>query len=197
MARPSAFDRDQAIDTAMHELWRNGYKASSVKAISDKLGITRSSYYNAFGSREDLFRAVLERYLSQTPDRALHGDLPDSSILHLITCTFKEIARSRADDQEARGCLMVNVLTELGGTEHPLSALLVDLVLGSAERLEYLLDVAVERGELPNDTDTHGKALALQNLIIGFSIMSKAIRDEDELWLSLKTTLEGLGIYRE
>ena len=42
MARPLKFDRGEAVETAMQEIWRSGYEASSVKAISEKLGVTRS-----------------------------------------------------------------------------------------------------------------------------------------------------------
>jgi TetR/AcrR family transcriptional repressor of nem operon len=40
-------------------------------------------------------------------------------------------------------------------------------------------------------------ALALQNLLIGLNLFSKALRDEQELWLTASTTLKALGLYRE
>ncbi|HHL20983.1 MAG TPA: TetR/AcrR family transcriptional regulator, partial [Aliiroseovarius sp.] len=69
MGRPSKFDREAAIDKVMQEVWRNGFERASVKALSERLGITRSSFYNAFDSREALFEKVLARYFAQSPDR--------------------------------------------------------------------------------------------------------------------------------
>ena len=66
MGRPTSFNRDEAIETVMQEMWRNGYEANTVKALSERLGITRSSYYNAFGSREALFKLALEKYFAPT-----------------------------------------------------------------------------------------------------------------------------------
>lgn len=197
MGRPTGFDRDVAIETAMQEIWRNGFQASSVKAISDRLGITRSSYYNAFGSREALFAAVLEKYFSQSPDRILHGDLPDMPVLELLTRTFHEITAIRAGDPDKKGCLAINCLTELVGTNTDLGPLLTNAVMNSAARFEELLNIAVKNGELPSGIDTHAKALALQNLLAGVNVFAKALNDEAELWLTVKTTLEGLGLYRE
>jgi TetR/AcrR family transcriptional repressor of nem operon len=197
MGRPKGFDREEAIETAMQEIWRSGYEANTVKALSERLGITRSSYYNAFGSREALFKAALARYFSQSPDRILHGDLPDVPVLVLLTRTFREISRVRAGDPERKGCLAINSLAELVGTNQELGPLLVHALLTSAARLEELLNIAVENGELPPGTDTHAKALALQNLMIGLNVFAKALGDEDELWLMAKTTLDGLGLYRE
>ncbi|MBX2853524.1 MAG: TetR/AcrR family transcriptional regulator [Rhodobacteraceae bacterium] len=197
MARPTSFDRDAAIETAMQELWRHGYEASSVKKISELLGITRSSYYNAFGTREELFKLALAAYGAQSPDRVLCGDLLERPILVLLTAMFRQVCAVRAADPEARGCLFINSLCELGGEQSELGQLLVDSFISGAERLEELLDIAVRNGELPGDTDTHAKALCIQNLLIGLNTQSKAVHDEDELWLVARTMLEGLGLYRE
>jgi len=71
MPRPAKFDRQEALDVVMNEIWRSGYEACSAKAISEKLGITRSSFYNAFGSREALFKEALDAYIVSAPDRML------------------------------------------------------------------------------------------------------------------------------
>ena len=196
MARPSSFDRKAAIETAMQEIWRNGYEASSVKTISESLGINRSSYYNAFGSREGLFKEVLAAYFAQAPDRVLYDELPDIPIPALITGTFREICRVRAADPEHRGCLAINCLAELTGDGNELGQDLVGAVITSADNFEKLLDIAVTRQELPDLINTRATALALQNLLVGLSVFSKALTDEDELWLTVKTTLIGLGVYQ-
>lgn len=196
MARPSKFDRETVIEAAMQEIWRSGYEASSVKAISEKLGITRSSYYNAFGSREDLFKEALAIYFGQSPDRALYEDVSDCPVKRLITESFRKACAARACDPEARGCMAINSLCELAGGRHvTLGAMLAEAVLASAARFETLLELAVARGELSPDTDAHGKALALQSLLIGINTLSKAVRSEDELWLAARTALQALGIY--
>lgn len=197
MGRPSSFDRAAAIETAMQEMWRIGYEASTVKLMSETLGINRSSYYNAFGSREGLFKEVLAAYFAQTPDRVLYGELPDLPIPVLLTRTFHEICEARVADPEHRGCLAINCLTEMTGSENELAQDLVDVVMTSANKFQELLEIAVTRGELPADTDTRGKALALQNLLVGLSVFAKALTDGDELWLTVKTTLAGLGVYQE
>lgn len=197
MARPSSFDKQAAIDTAMHEIWRRGYEQSSVKAISEKLSITRSSFYNAFGSRDDLFKAVLAAYFAQSPDRVLRRDPEPGRIKALLTTTLREVCAVRARDLEGRGCLAINCVTELAGTHAALGPLLQQAVLDSAARLEELLGFAAKCGELPPDFDAHGAALAVQNLLIGINTLSKVVRDEDELWLTAKTTLRGLGLLEE
>ena len=197
MARPSSFNKQAAIGTAMHEIWRSGYEQNSVKAISEKLNITRSSYYNAFGSREALFKAVLAAYFDDSPDRVLYQDPAPRRIRALLTATLRNVCAVRAQDPEGRGCLAVNCVSELAGTHAELGPVLQQAVLDSAARIEDLLEFAVANGELQPDFDVHGAALAVQNLLIGINILSKVVREEDELWLTAKTTLRGLGLLDE
>lgn len=197
MGRPLKFDRQAAIELVMNEIWRSGFEACSVKAMSEKLGITRSSFYNTFKSREALFLEALELYFSQSPDRALANVGRDESVLGVLTRLFREICRSRACDLQARGCLVVNCVAELVGVDETLGPVLENAFLGSIDRLERLLNQAVTNGEIEDRGDIRGKALALQSLMIGLSVMAKVVRPEKELWAAAKQTLKGLKLYRD
>lgn len=180
----------------MNVIWKHGFEPSSVKALSELLGITRSSFYNTFGSREALLREAIPVYAAQSPDSPLYA--PDvARALPLICKVFRDICRARSGDPEGRGCLIVNAVCELCPDTEGLGAELADLVLGSAKNLERLLGIARDVGEIPKDANVHALALALQNLMIGLNVFCKVVRSEDELWLLARTTLTGLGLYRE
>ena len=195
MSRPAKFDRYQALELVMNEIWKNGFEACSVKAVSEKLGITRSSFYNAFGSRENLFGEALGLYFQHSPDRVLGDVDEDIRILKLLTEMLKEICRTRAADTQARGCMAVNCVAELVGVNADLGPMLEDAILGSLDRLEMLLRRAAANGEIEDNGDLREKALALQNLLIGINVMSKVVRSEEDLWAAARQTLEGLGLY--
>ena len=195
MGRPIAFDREQAIETAMNAFWRKGYEACSVKALSEELGITRSSFYNAFGSREALFDLALQAYAARSPDKALAETSATPPIRPLLTRTFRQICAARARDPERRGCLIVNTVAELGGAGHPVGKQVTGLLLCSIEMIEGLLKRAVAAGELAETTDTATIALALQNLMIGLNLLCKSVPEEERLWAAARATLEGLGVY--
>ncbi len=195
MGRPAEFDRDQAVEIVMNDIWMNGFEACSIKAISEKLGITRSSFYNAFGSREALFEEALELYFSQTPDRVLARVDSTVRIVPMLTKMFKDVCRARAADPQARGCMAVNCVAELVGVNKFLGPMLESAVLGSLERLEHLLRRAAANGEIEDRGDLREKALALQNLLIGLNVMCKVVRSEKDLWRAARQTLKGLGVY--
>jgi len=197
MARPAKFDRDEALETAMHEIWRHGFEAASVKALSERLGITRSSFYNAFGSREALFFEVLARYAEGSPDRAIETLGREVRLKPYLTGLFRAACRLRADDPDKRGCLIVNSISELCPDHDDLGEPLIDLVARRVDRLEELIDWAVARGELPPETDSRATALALKTLFIGLNVLSKSVHDEASLWTSARTTLRGLNLLKE
>lgn len=195
MGRPKEFNRDEAVGLVMDEIWGHGYEACSVKAISEKLGITRSSFYNAFGSREELFLEVLKVY-NGPPLREWFPINETCSVLKVISDKIHNICKARINDNTARGCLAINSVIELVGKHEQLGPIIEKEFSTNIIFFENLLDVAVDRGEL-DKCDLHVKAQALQSLIIGLNVMSKLIRDEDELWATTKHSLQGLGLYRE
>lgn len=197
MARAAKFDRDEALEFAMNEIWRNGYEACSVKAISEKLGITRSSFYNAFGSREALFAEAFSRYLAQAPDRVLADFQPGDSVRELMTKLLRKLCRLRAADPEARGCMAVNCIAELVGVDAEIGGVLETAVNAKRKRIEQILVAAARTGEIEDDGDLPAKALAVMNLLVGINLMAKVVRSEKQLWASAKAGLEGLGLYAD
>lgn len=179
----------------MNEIWRGGYEAASVKALSERLGITRSSFYNAFGSREALFRAILERYAAQSPDRVIPEADGTISVRRLITSVVREVCHLRAVDPEGRGCLIVNTIGELSAGEGQPGHWLVGMLRQRIGQIEALLEAAIQSGELPETTDPKALASAVQMLLIGLNTMSKAERDEAALWSAARLSLIGLGLY--
>ena len=64
MGRPREFDVDKAVDTALDLFWRHGYDKTSLEDLTSAIKITPPSFYFAFGSKEQLFKKSLERYMS-------------------------------------------------------------------------------------------------------------------------------------
>jgi AcrR family transcriptional regulator len=52
----------------MTVFWRQGYEGASLADLTEAMGINSPSLYAAFGSKEGLFRAVLQRYDDRRKD---------------------------------------------------------------------------------------------------------------------------------
>lgn len=174
--------------------WRDGYQANSVKALSERLGITRSSFYNAFESREAMFMEALERYLERSPDGALAAAPPEGSVCALITGTFWTVCQSLALDVDAKGCLAVNSVGALCKVDPELGPKVAAHMVARLGRLEALLGEAVARGELPHDTDIAAIALSLKTFLVGLNSMAKVLPDRSALWPAARATLAAFGL---
>src|SRR5882757_6945436 len=60
--RPLSFDREVALEQAMHVFWERGYEAASISDLTAAMSITPPSLYAAFGDKEKLFLEAIERY---------------------------------------------------------------------------------------------------------------------------------------
>ena len=70
MARPKEFDAEKVLATAADVFWRRGYEVVSIQDLEAATGLGRGSLYNAFGDKEGLFIAALDRYIER------HGAAP-------------------------------------------------------------------------------------------------------------------------
>ena len=109
--RPRAFDTDDALDRSMTVFWRLGFNATTTRVLENELGISQSSLYNAFGSKEELFEQAIDHYQNQL-DRVVlaHLDRPDPSRESIIDFVDAVVEWIRDDDH--RGCLVLNYATE-------------------------------------------------------------------------------------
>ncbi len=104
--RPRSFDRDEAIEAAMHLFWRHGYEGVSLAMLTEAIGIAPPSLYAAFGSKAGLYRETLERYSSMTEFTLSRSDdetLPlDGALSHLFDYAIEKVT----GEQGERGCMV-------------------------------------------------------------------------------------------
>ncbi len=62
MARTREFDTEKAVEAAMNAFRLNGYDGTSIQDLVDATGVGRGSLYAAFGSKEGLYLAAMDRY---------------------------------------------------------------------------------------------------------------------------------------
>src|ERR1700721_1589703 len=61
--RPAVFCRDGALREAMNLFWERGYEGTSFDDLISAMGISASSFYNSFGSKEALYCDATRSYL--------------------------------------------------------------------------------------------------------------------------------------
>lgn len=106
--RPRSFCTDTVLDRAMTVFWRKGYEGASLAELTEAMGINPPSLYAAFGNKEGLFRAVLERYDERRQalmDRVVSAPDPCAAARQFLdgVAEFSVDTRGRSPP----GCLLV------------------------------------------------------------------------------------------
>ncbi|WP_406248412.1 TetR/AcrR family transcriptional regulator [Microbacterium sp. M] len=57
------YDQGQVLDVAVQEFIAHGYDATSVAALADRLGLSKSALYHHYASKEQLLEVALEEAL--------------------------------------------------------------------------------------------------------------------------------------
>ncbi|MCC3318169.1 TetR/AcrR family transcriptional regulator [Nocardia africana] len=122
MARPKQFDEPQAVDAAMRAFWSAGYEGTSTQDLCAATGLGRSSIYNTFTSKHDLFERALRRYMeSKNADTFELLDGP-GSVREKIEALLWRVVDAPEDDP--LGCLVVNTTVEMGPRDPEVAAML-------------------------------------------------------------------------
>ena len=112
MPRPRSFDDDAVIDAAMLAFWRRGYDETPIGALEEATGIKRISLYNAWGDKEGLFLATLDRYHEGA--REVYEGMVANGGMEGIQRLFTAMSAPADEGAPAHsGCLMVNTVLDV------------------------------------------------------------------------------------
>ena len=177
--RPREFDVGQAVDRAMKLFWRKGYEGTSLTDLTEALGITRPSLYAAFGNKEGLFRAALDRYV-EGPS----GYIADALKAPTARAMAEQILRGAVKlNTNARhpGCLMVHGALACGGEAEAVRRDLGSRRLAGEQIIVEHLKKAKASGDLPPDCNPRDLARYLRSVVYGIAVQAAGGATERDL----------------
>ncbi len=176
MGRPRNFDRDHAVEQAMHLFWQHGYDATSLAQLKAGLGggISAPSFYAAFGSKEALFDECVQRYLATYAQ--VTECLWDETLLprQAIETALRQSARMQCEDGHPKGCM---VALGVMSAPSPENARVADALTQSRVRTRAGIVACVERairaGQLPDMPSGAAMAAVFDSFLQGVSILAR------------------------
>ena len=177
--RPRVFDTNQALESAMHVFWQKGYEGTSLSDLTEAMGINRPSLYAAFGSKEALFRQVLDHYTAGPAAymrAAMNASTGRAAVEQLL---FGAIDLLTAPENPSL-CLIAQGTLVCGEEADPIRREVIARRQKGEAGLRVRLERAVAEGELPPDTDTAALTRYFVTMVrgIGISAISGASREE-------------------
>ncbi|MDI5921442.1 TetR family transcriptional regulator [Halomonas sp. LR5S13] len=190
--RPIAFSPDEAANAAMQVFWARGYDNASTRDLLEAMHLSRSSLYQAFGNKEQLFLEALRRYRESLLGRLGRRLEAAPSAMAFLASLFRETAQEAGSDRAALGCLIFNSASELG--QH--DGLPSQHARQSIAAITALFQLAVTRaqaeGEIAPERDAAALASYLTMGMAGLRTLLKSGADAGQAGQAVELLLDGL-----
>jgi AcrR family transcriptional regulator len=187
------FDPSAVLDTVTQLLWQRGWADTGIANIVDTTGISRSSLYATFGSKQELFVDALHHYLAEHAGPAFTALATGRQGLTTIAAFFGGLITARCLGPRARwGCLATN-LHSGGQAGYPVVR---DVLTEHHQRLRdafrTALDSADRLGQLRPDLDLDATTGHLVLVAQGVNLRSRAGADAATLRGAVAAALNAL-----
>jgi TetR/AcrR family transcriptional regulator, transcriptional repressor for nem operon len=160
--------REYIIDQAYKLFLNKSYEAVSISEISQSIGFTKGALYHHFVNKEDLFKAVIDKYLRIISLGEIKYDITLEEYIKEIIDYVRQIVNTTCiDDQPFEPIsyltLMIDALRHYPGFAEKHE----DFFNSEIDKLKIVIERAVKNGEIREDINTTLTALNLFSLSTG------------------------------
>ena len=173
MARPREFDETTVLEAAMNCFWAQGFEQTSVRDLAQRMGITSASLYNAFGDKRSLYRRAFVHYLAQTVrDRVAR--LEKLAPAMALANFFDEIIERSVDDQQRRGCMLVNAALELAPYDPEFQHLVAEEMMFIEAFFRRCVEAGQKDGSIVATRPAGEVAQLLLSVLLGIRVLARS-----------------------
>jgi AcrR family transcriptional regulator len=186
--RPRRFDVEQAVEQALRVFWEHGYEGASLTQLTAAMGINRPSLYAAFGSKEELFRRAVERYL-QGPAAAVGLALQEPTARKVAERVLAEAVKALSDPDRPAGCLLVQGALACDESSETVRRELTTQRSAGEAALRRRFEQARAEGDLSPTADPADLARFITTIIWGMAVQARSGASGEELRRVAETAL--------
>lgn len=176
----------------MHVFWARGYDGTSLCDLMDAMGISKSSLYETFGSKHDLFLASLDHYrdnvIGLLAVKLAAAESPRAAIAASLRLVLDEDTRPG----KPQGCFVGRCAVEIAGRDLAAATRVASGMEQTVAAFHQAVLRAQALGEIPADRDARALARYLVSSLNGLRVMAEAKADRAALEDVVRLTLAAL-----
>lgn len=172
--RTAGFDRDHALDVVMGVFWEKGYNDSSIHDLTVATGLQRSSLYNTFAGKRELYLAAMRRYHERCSEQYAALDCaadPAQAIRDLV----QSVITDELSDTRGTGCMVANAALEFSGRDAEIRDLTAHNLAKMSEAIRAAITRAQRLGHVDETVDATAAAQTIIVTIQGLRVAAKAV----------------------
>lgn len=175
-------NRTNLLDQGVRLLMEQGYHGTGLKEILDAVKIPKGSFYNYFGSKENFGAEAIQHYIEPFIQQlSLHLSQSESDALEALRQYFKELITQLENAHFKGGCLLGNLMGEIGDTSELCQQSLQSAVKRYRNLLGQGLAQAQQQGTVRTDKSAEAMADLLVNTWQGALLRMKIEKSSDPL----------------
>lgn len=187
--------KEYIIDQAYKLFLHKSYEAVSISDISNAIGLTKGALYHHFLNKEELFKAVIDKYLGVISVRDVDTGITLAEFIdHNITYVQRIIRTVCIDDLPFVPVnylsLLIDALRHYPGFAEEKEAFFT----GEINKLKLILDQAIKKEEIREDIDTYVVALNFFSISVGIAADMFRQNSPDQAIEAFKAQM--LGLYK-
>ena len=180
MGRHREFDEAEVVEKAMRAFWKNGWRDTTPQRLVEATGLSRSSLYATFGSKQGLFLAALDLYIVQQHS-FLTELLADGTLREALERMYSLIV----DNMRPRGggmtCLVVSSLLEVPAEDDETVARVARGQAQMTAVYEARFQRAIDEGELDGTRTAGELARFIATVNNGIQLAARANAGADDV----------------
>lgn len=192
MPKVKQFNREKVLEVASSIFHKNGYNGTSIDEILKATGLSRSSLYDSFKDKHNLYLQSLEFYKNN--ENAAYETVNQKKLngLQKLELLFKEVVNHLVSHPDDNGCLMVNAAAEMSKRCDKTA----QVVCNNKESVQDLftgwLTEAQNTNTLQLSKPPKSYSPFLFNALCGLKVLSQSGASKTELNNVVKVTLDAL-----
>lgn len=195
MAGVRTFEEADVLDRALRLFWAHGYEGTSIGALTEATGLSRSSLYNAFGDKRGLYLAALDRYRRTQALPVLAPLTEEADVRAALRRVLEGVAEAslKKSGPQPPGCFVASAALDQADCNPETATRVAESMKAMAGAIQTRLERAQAEGALPSQKDAQCLARHFLNVINGLRVTARGTGDEAALQDAIGAALEVLN----